>query len=223
MDGVGRVESGTETEQLPKDGLCDEQGRSNVTSRQGCLLASDPWAQGQIIAHLFPLFGVCKRCDQAHSFHGNNAGKVFAGIDEFSVYWRSKMKRNQKIRGAVLAVLAVALLVTAVLSLAQAQDYNDGLMAAKVGDYNAAVIKWKPLALQGDAMAQFNMALMYHRGLGVGIDEARAVAWYKMSAKNGYIKAQEFLAAAYNEGWFGLPNDQAKANYWLQLAEEQSL
>ena len=130
------------------------------------------------------------------------------------------MKRNQKIRGAILVV---ALFVTVVLSMAQAQDYNDGLLAARAGDYNTAVMKWQPLALQGDAMAQFNMALMYHRGLGVGIDEARAVAWYKMSAKNGYIKAQEFLAAAYNEGWFGLPHDQAKANYWLQRTQEQLL
>ncbi len=130
------------------------------------------------------------------------------------------MKRNQKIRGVVLVF---ALLVTAVLSMAQAQDYNDGLLAARAGDYNTAVMKWQPLAQQGDAMAQFNMALMYHRGLGVGIDEARAVAWYKMSATNGYIKAQEFLAVAYQEGWFGLPHDQAKANYWLQRTQEQSL
>jgi len=119
--------------------------------------------------------------------------------------------------------IGAVLLVSVVLSMAQAQDYNDGLLAAKAGDYNTAVMKWQPLAIQGDAMAQFNLALMYHRGLGVGIDEARAVAWYKMSAKNGYIKAQEFLAAAYGEGWFGLPHDQNKASYWLLRMEEQSL
>ena len=130
------------------------------------------------------------------------------------------MKQETFFRATIIGVVFV---VTVVFSMAQAQDYNDGLRAAKVGDYNTAVMKWKPLALQGDAMAQFNMALMYHRGLGVGIDEARAVAWYKMSANNGYIKAQEFLAAAYNEGWFGLPHDQNKASYWLQRMEEQSL
>lgn len=127
------------------------------------------------------------------------------------------MKRNQKIRGVVLVFV---LLVTLVLSMAQAHDYNDGLLAAKAGDYNTAVMKWQPLAVQGDAMAQFNLALMYHRGLGVGIDEARAVALYKKSANNGYIKAQEFLAAAYGEGWFGLPQDQEKADYWLKRIEE---
>ena len=130
------------------------------------------------------------------------------------------MKRNQKIRGVVLIF---ALLVTVVLSMAHAHDYNDGLLAARAGDYNTAVMKWQPLALQGDAKAQFNMALMYHRGLGVGIDETIAVAWYKESAKNGYVKAQEFLAAAYQEGWFGLPQDQHKADYWFKRSEEQSL
>jgi TPR repeat protein len=130
------------------------------------------------------------------------------------------MKQDQKVRGGVLVI---ALFVMVVLSMAQAHDYNDGLQAARTGDYNTAVTKWQPLAEQGDAMAQFNMALMYHRGLGVGIDETRAVVWYKKSASNGYIKAQEFLAAAYQEGWFGLQQDQKKANYWLQRSEEQSL
>lgn len=130
------------------------------------------------------------------------------------------MKQNKKIRGAVLVF---ALIVAVTLSMAQAHDYNDGLQAARTGDYNTAVMKWQPLAEQGDAMAQFNMALMYHRGLGVGIDETRAVAWYKESANNGYVKAQEFLAAAYQEGWFGLPQDQQKASYWLKRSEEQPL
>lgn len=127
------------------------------------------------------------------------------------------MKRNQKVRGAVFGAVLVA---TVILTLAQAHDYNDGLLAAEAGNYNAAVMKWQPLANQGDALAQFNLALMYHRGLGVGMDESRAVGWYKQSANNGYIKAQEFLAAAYREGWFGLPRDQRKADYWLQRTEE---
>ena len=121
------------------------------------------------------------------------------------------------------SVLGAALLAMVVLSMVHAQDYNDGLLAASEGDYNTAISKWQPLALNGDAKAQFNLALMYHRGLGVGIDEVKAVTWYKESANNGYIKAQEFLAAAYGEGWFGLPHDQEKAAYWLQRTEEQSL
>lgn len=130
------------------------------------------------------------------------------------------MSLNQKIRGVVLGF---ALITTVILSMAQAQDYNEGLMAASEGDYNTAVMKWKPLAEKNNPMAQFNLALMYHRGLGVSMDEKKAVSLYKQSANNGYKLAQEFLAAAYYEGWFGLPRDQQKADYWLSRSEENSL
>lgn len=130
------------------------------------------------------------------------------------------MNLSPKIRGVVLGF---ALIATVVLSIAQAQDYNDGLLAASEGDYNTAVMKWKPLAERNDPMAQFNLALMYHRGLGVQMDEKKAVSLYQQSANNGYKLAQEFLAAAYHEGWFGLPRDRQKADYWLSRAEENSL
>lgn len=130
------------------------------------------------------------------------------------------MKLDHKIHGIVLGL---ALITTVILSMAQAQDYNDGLLAASNGDYSTAVMKWKPLADQNDARAQFNLALMYHRGLGVKMDEAKAVSLYQQSANNGYKLAQEFLAAAYYEGWFGLPRDQEKADYWLSQSENNNL
>lgn len=130
------------------------------------------------------------------------------------------MKLSHKTRGIFLVI---ALIATVALSMAQAQDYNDGLLAASDGDYSTAVMKWKPLADKNDAKAQFNLALLYHRGLGVNMDEAKAVSLYMQSANNGYKLAQEFLAAAYYEGWFGLPRDQEKADYWLNQSEKNSL
>ena len=128
------------------------------------------------------------------------------------------MKKGLMIRATVLGA---ALTATMVLSPARAHDLNDGMLAAEAGDYRTAVSKWQPLAQQGDALAQFNLALMYHSGSGVSADERAAVAWYQKSAENGYAKAQEFLAAAYREGWFGLPRDQHKADYWNQRLAEQ--
>lgn len=100
--------------------------------------------------------------------------------------------------------------------------YNAGLLASESGDYTTAAAEWQPLAAQGDALAQFNLALMYHRGLGVSLDEAKAVSWYHKSAENGYSKAQEFLVVAYREGWFGLRQDQQKSAYWGQRLENSS-
>jgi len=103
-----------------------------------------------------------------------------------------------------------------------ANDYNDGFIAAETGNYQTAISKWGPLATAGNAAAQFNIALMYHGGLGVTLNEAEAVKWYKKSADNGYPAAQEFLSAAYEEGWFGLPRDKNMAKYWEEKAELQN-
>ena len=117
------------------------------------------------------------------------------------------------------------LLASAAFNPTYAQDnngYNLGFLASESGDYTTAAKQWQPLALQGDALAQFNLALMYHRGLGVSLNESKAVSWYMKSAQNGYSKAQEFMAVAYREGWFGLAQDQKKAEYWDNQLENSS-
>jgi hypothetical protein len=129
------------------------------------------------------------------------------------------MQSNLKMHVTVLGTMLITFLV---LAPVQAQSYKNGTDAARAGDYDAAVMHWKPLADKGDAMAQFNLALMYHRGLGVKINEAKAVELYKKSAANGYPQAQEYLAAAYSEGWFGLPRDPKKAAYWLSKLNANS-
>ena len=106
-------------------------------------------------------------------------------------------------------------------TLAQADDYTDGFLAAHRGDYKVAYSKWHTLAEQGDANAQFNLALMYHSGLQVAFDEKKAVYWYQRAAEGGNQLAQEYMAIGYQEGWFGLPRDETKSRYWYQrLASE---
>lgn len=140
------------------------------------------------------------------------------------------MNVNLITRGAVFAASLISLVV---INPIHAQDslqvsslgggaYNAGLLASESGDYATATTQWQPLAAEGDALAQFNLALMYHRGLGVHLDETAAVSWYHKSAENGYSKAQEFLAAAYREGWFGLKKNQQAADYWSKQLENSS-
>ena len=119
----------------------------------------------------------------------------------------------------VKIVLSAVMLSSVFIFSVQAKDYNDGFLAAEGGDFNSAVQQWGPLAEQGHPIAQFNLALLYHSGLGVDLDEAKAVSWYKKSASNGYYKAQEYLAVGYREGWCGLPKDSKKASYWEKQLE----
>ena len=103
----------------------------------------------------------------------------------------------------------------------QANSYNKGLLAAESGDYKSAMKSWGPAAEKGDAAAQFNLATLYHSGLGLPQSEVEAVKWYIKSAENGYSIAQEYLAAAYREGWFGLSKDVKKAEYWENKLAKQ--
>lgn len=115
---------------------------------------------------------------------------------------------TRKLIGSALFALTFA------AGTAAADEFADGFLAAEQNDYQSAARNWQPLAQDGHAAAQFNMALLYHSGAGGQYDEARAVKWYHKAAENGHPVAQEFLAAAYAEGWFGLKKDKKQARYW---------
>ena len=99
-------------------------------------------------------------------------------------------------------------------------DFNKGLTAAQNGDFATALKEWKPLAEQGDATAQFNLALMYSNGDGVPQDYEEAVRWYTLAAEQGVVQAQYNLALMYDYGE-GVPQDYKEAVRWYTLAAEQ--
>jgi len=126
------------------------------------------------------------------------------------------MSLRKQIR-AVITALSLCLAVTPLM----AATSTDGFDATRQGDYRGALQYWQERATAGDAQAQFNLALMYHGGLGVAMDEATALRWYTKSAQNGYPWAQEYLAIAYQEGWFGLKRDPDKSRDWLKKLEDR--
>lgn len=108
----------------------------------------------------------------------------------------------------------------ATTTLAGGDALESGLDSARQGDFTAAARNLEPLARDGSAQAQFNLGLLYHSGLGVGRDEARAVQLYHAAAELGHPLAQEYLAVGYAEGWFGLRKDAVKAQHWSELASK---
>ncbi len=58
---------------------------------------------------------------------------------------------------------------------------NVGVAAYKWGKYGIALREWRPLAEQGNAKAQYNLGVMYGKGLGVPQDEAQAYMWFKLA------------------------------------------
>ncbi len=72
-------------------------------------------------------------------------------------------------------------------------DVKGGVDAWDRGDYPAAVSQWRPLAISGDADAQFNLAQAYKLGRGVPTDLRIAQDWYAKAAAQGHARAEDNL------------------------------
>ncbi len=92
--------------------------------------------------------------------------------------------------------------------------------SAGEGGASAASGRLGALARQGDAVAQFNLGLMYDRGRDVEVDYGQAAMWYRRAAEQGYAPAQYTLGVLYMGG-HGVPWDYVQAYKWLQLAALQ--
>jgi len=83
---------------------------------------------------------------------------------------------------------------------------------------------YQPKANQGDADAQFNLALLYYHGVGTPQDARYAIYWYTKAAEQGHVNAQYNLGRLYMYGYGEeVRQDPKLAVYWLTKASEQGL
>jgi uncharacterized protein len=94
---------------------------------------------------------------------------------------------------------------------------DDANAAYKAGNYELALKIWRPLAEQGDGVAQLRLSVMYAEGQGVPKDDAESLKWGQLAAENGIVTAQLIMGARYNEGR-GVPKDAKEALKWFQKA-----
>jgi len=116
--------------------------------------------------------------------------------------------------GIVLAMAAGILVVPALAGL------KEGVAAYEAGNLPLAVKEFRAAAEKGDGDCQYNLALMYEKGIGVTKDEKEAVVWYRKSAEQGNSNAQFNLGVLYENGR-GTAVDFAQANQWYRKAAAQ--
>src|ERR1041384_6338872 len=96
-------------------------------------------------------------------------------------------------------------------------DVAAGLQALKSGDYALAAKEFMADATQGNAVAQYNLGILYHDGRGVPKDFNEAVRWFRLAAEQGTAPGasdgQFLLAWSYQEGE-GVPKDYKEAARW---------
>lgn len=83
--------------------------------------------------------------------------------------------------------------------------------AAKHGDYPEALRILTPLAEQGNAKAQYNLALFYHNGAGVEKSHDKALQWLEKAAAQHLPEAQLALGEALLYGEDGMTTYDAPA------------
>lgn len=75
-------------------------------------------------------------------------------------------------------------------------------------------------ALRGDKNSQFDVGVMYERGIGVNLNQFDAAQWYEKAALQGHMNAQYNLGIMYASGR-GVTQSDGSAMMWLGLAAQQ--
>jgi TPR repeat protein len=124
--------------------------------------------------------------------------------------------QTMKLKRAIAAVV----LASASAAPVAAGMFEDAVDANARGDYVKALRLIRPLANDGDAIAQFNLGLMYVTGHGVQQDDSAAALWFRKAAEQGYAFAQSNLGALYRDGR-GVTQDYTEAVMWFRMAADQ--
>ena len=112
------------------------------------------------------------------------------------------------------------LLITFFIGQVSAYPFSDAFVASARSDYAAELKIIRPLALKGEAWAQFFLGEKYLEGKGVVKNDVEAVKWYRLAAVQGNESAQVNLGVMYNNGQ-GVLQDFAEAVRWYRLAALQ--
>jgi len=116
-------------------------------------------------------------------------------------------------------LLTAALLLN---SLAQAAPLSEALAAYDEGDLKAAAHGFAASAARGEALGQFNLAMMNLRRELPGASDAKAWQWLQRAAAQQHGLAENALGEMIEQGRHGKPVPQAACGWFERAAEHGS-
>lgn len=99
--------------------------------------------------------------------------------------------------------------------------YKRAIQLPRSADLEEVFEKYARSAELGNAIAQYNLAMMYSNGESVYVDYQQAVYWFKKSAEQEFAPAQYRLGEMYYFEKGRLPRDLSKAVELFTKAAEQ--
>ena len=119
--------------------------------------------------------------------------------------------------------LIVGLASAALVSEAWAGPLEDGVAAYKKRNYETAMKLLKPLADEGNAVAQEHVGRMVERGKTVTADFREALDWYVKAADQGDALAQGHVGRIYRSGFFNGRADFGNALKYYRLSAAKNV
>jgi S1-C subfamily serine protease len=119
-----------------------------------------------------------------------------------------------------LRLLRLICLACALSAPVAAAPLDEGVTAFETGNFAVALSRLRPLAEQGNAAAQFYLAIMHQNGSGVRRDLIEAHRLYRQAAEQGHAQAQFNLGLLHHNGE-GVARNDAEARRLYLLAAEQ--
>lgn len=117
-------------------------------------------------------------------------------------------------------MLATNILVFGFAVPVAAGSLEDGRAAYEHRDFAIAERLFRPLAEHGNAIAQYNLGVMYYKGDGVPQSYPNAVFWYRHAAWQGDASAQLGLGVLCYNGQ-GTLQSYTEALTWFRQAADQ--
>ena len=118
--------------------------------------------------------------------------------------------------------IAISLIV-GLASAALAGPLEDGVAAYKKRNYETAMKLLKPLADEGNPVAQEHVGRMVERGKTVPADFRDALDWYVKAADQGDALAQGHVGRIYRSGFFNGRADFGNALKYYRLAAAKNV
>lgn len=106
------------------------------------------------------------------------------------------------------------------ISSVAAAGLQEGMDALGRGDYAAALKEFQVAADAGEDAAEYNLGLMYEKGLGVEQDHAAALRWYRRGAQKGYAPSWYSLGLMYLNG-HGVEQNPEEAKELLRKSAQK--
>lgn len=117
-------------------------------------------------------------------------------------------------------MVALAMCCLILAPSAARAGFDDGVMAARDGAFESALMEFRPLASNGHSEAQYILGQMYYFGRGVSRNREQAAHWFVKAAEGGWAAAQHDVAVMYLQGQ-GVEKNLVQAYLWFARAAKQ--